>query len=1027
MGIPRIASLVVWFLIVPAAAWAQTSITGVVRDSSGAVLPGVTVEAASPALIEKVRSVVTDDKGVYRIVDLRPGPYTVNFTLPGFNTFRRTGIDLRAEFTATVDAELAVGALEETITVSGEAPLVDTRSARGQTQYAAETLQALPGTGRLSTLISVLPGAVLNNEGDRASGNLSDRSQTRFAIHGAPNAQPVIDGMNTEMAAANTGVFVWNSVTFQEVVAETSGIGADRDTGGIQLNMIPKDGGNVFSGTANIAYSGPDLQSNNINDKLIARGLNSSTRGLASIKKFLEAAGGLGGPIKQNKLWFYGAGRKSVTQQYAAGIYWNANKQPQSMLYTPDLSRPAASNDFYRDYSLRLTLQATDKHKVVVYGSFQHNCNCVYALFRPQGGPLVTPEAATEHEYEPAFNMTSTWTYPATNRMLLMFAGGANQITQQNLRGAGVDQNSIQITEQSLDLKYGAAYGPTAGGSSYSTLPRRQYHQQFSVTYVTGSHSLKTGLNIREVRTGNNAKYGHDLFMANRAILYTFNLQRPVSLQLLATPTHFEESANDIALYAQDQWTKGRMTFNLGLRYNDVDMSSPELVLPAGFFVGERRVPAAEHIPHWRNLSPRVGTAYDLFGNGKTAVKASLGRYPDIIRVSPANPVNQFSLTTNRTWNDTLFGVGDSRSGNFVPDCELLNPVANGECGAWSDQNFGRQRLSTRNAPDSLEGFNKQFSNWQASVAMQHQLREGLALNVGWFRTWYGNYLINNNEAIPASGYDTFCITAPKDSRLPGGGGNQICGLYDIKPAFFGRVDNLVTQSSNFGDGQKQVYSGVDLTLSGRFGEGGQFSGGLSVGRTVTDNCYANDNPSLTAPGSTLPGIFLNVPALPAGTLVPRTSAFCKVKPPWSSGTQLKFLAVYPLPWGLETSAIFQNSPGVPITASYVVTNQQVRDAIGRNLAACPSQAVTTCNATLRTELIPANTMFEPRLTQVDMRVSRLFRLPGTTRVRGSLDIYNIFNASSVLAMTPTYGAAWLNAAQVLSARLLRVSAQLDF
>ena len=1029
----RTTSFLLWaLLIVPVTAWAQSSLTGVVRDPSGAVLPGVTVEASSPALIEQVRSITTDAQGLYRIADLRPGPYTVTFTLPGFTTVRRTGIELRAEFTATVDVELQLGNVAETITVSGEAPLVDTRSARSQTQYAAETLESLPGNGRLSTLISVLPGAVLNNEGDRASGALSDRSQTRFAIHGAPNAQPVIDGMNTEMAASNTGVFVWNGVTFQEVVAETTGIGADRDTGGVQLNMIPKDGGNVFSGTANFAYTGPDLQSNNIGDDLIARGLNTSTQGLASIKKFVETAVGVGGPIKRNRLWFYGAARKSITQQYAAGIYWNKLKQPQSMLYEPDLSRPAASNDFYRDYSLRLTLQANERNKVVVGGSFQHNCNCVYALFRPQGGSLVTPEAATEHEYEPDFNVTSTWTAALTNQMLLTVAGGLNHITQQNKRGEGVDVNSIQITEQTLDLKYGAAYGATAGGSSYSTLPRRQYHQQVSLAYVTGTHSFKTGVNLREVRTGDNEKYGNDLFMANRAILYTFNNQRPVSLQLLATPTHFEETARDVALYAQDQWTIRRMTVNLGLRYNDVDMWSPELVSPAGFFVGERHIPAAKHIPHWRNLSPRFGAAYDLFGTGKTALKGSVGRYPDVVRVSPANPVSLYSLTTNRTWNDTLLGVGDPRSGNFVPDCELLNPVANGECGAWSDQNFGRPRQSTHNAPDSLEGFNKQFYNWQASVSFQHELTQGLALNVGYFRTWYGGYLAMNNQAVPANGYDSFCITAPKDSRLPDGGGNQICGLYDIKPQFFGRVDNLVTQASNFGDGQKQTYDGVDLTLSGRFAERGQFSGGLSMGRTVTDNCYVNDNPSLNALGptgtpSTAPAsVFLNVPALPATSSTPRNSEFCHVSPPWSSGTQLKFLVVYPLPWDLETSAIVQNSPGIPITASYVISNAQINSLIGRNLAACPSQTAA-CTATMRTELIPPNTMFEPRLTQVDLRVSRVFRLMGTSRLRGSLDIYNIFNASSVLSMTPTYGASWLNAAQVLSPRLLRIGAQFDF
>src|SRR6266550_1948542 len=950
----RIASFVVWSLVVvPFSAWAQSSVTGVVRDPSGAVLPGVTVEAASPALIEQVRSVVTDAQGLYRISDLRPGPYTVTFTLPGFTTVKRTGIELRAEFTATVDIEMQLGNVAETITVSGEAPLVDTRNARAQTQYQSETLEALPGNGRLSTLISVLPGAVLNNEGDRASGALSDRSQTRFAIHGAPNAQPVIDGMNTEMAASNTGVFVFNGVTFQEVVAETSGIGADRDTGGVQLNMIPKDGGNVFSGTGNIAYSGPDLQSHNINDTLIARGLNSSTQGLPSIKKFTEASGGVGGPIQKNKLWFFGAARKSVTQQYAAGIYWNALKQPESMLYQPDLNRPAHSNDFYRDYSLRLTLQATEKHKIVVSGSFQHNCNCLYALLRPQGGSLVTPEAATEHEYEPDFNLTSTWTYPVTNQMLITVAGGANHITQTNKRGEGVDVNSIQITEQSLDLKYGAAYGATAGGSSYSTLPRRQYHQQFAVTYVTGTHNLKTGVNLREVSTGDNRKYGSDLFMANRAILYTFNNQRPVSLQLLATPTHFEESALDAAIYVQDQWTSSRirrLTVNLGLRYNNVDMSSPALVSPAGFFVPERRIPAAQHIPHWQNLSPRLGAAYDLFGDGKTALKGSIGRYPDIIRVSPGNPANLFSLTTNRTWNDATFGVADPRSGNFIPDCDQLNPAGNGECGAWSDQNFGRPRLSTRNAPDALTGFNKQFNNWQAAVSFQHELTRGLALNVGYFRTWYGGYLATNNEAVPASGYDSYCITAPTDARLPRGGGNRICGLYDIKPELFGRVDNLVTQASNVG-GQTQIYNGMDLTLNGRFLQGGQFSGGASLGRTVTDNCYVNGNASLTAP------VFLNVPALPATSTVPRNSDICHVAPPWSSGTQVKFLAVYPLPWDLETSAIFQNSPGIPITASYVITNAQVREAIGRNLAACPSQAIATCTATVRTELIPPNTM----------------------------------------------------------------------
>ena len=375
------------------------------------------------------------------------------------------------------------------------------------------------------------------------------------------------------------------------------------------------------------------------------------------------------------------------------------------MLYEPDLSRPAHSNDFYRDYSLRLTLQATEKHKVVVGGSFQANCNCVYALFRPQGGPLVTPEAATEHAYEPAFNVTDDMDVPGHQPAALHGRGRreSHHADEPARRGRRRKQHPDHGTVAGPEVRRGVRRDGRrlvlfdACRAASTTSSSRS-------TYVTGSHSLKTGLNIRQVKTGNNDKYGADLFMANRAILYTFNNQRPVSLQLLATPHHFEESANDIAIYAQDQWTIRRLTLNLGLRYNDVDMSSPELVLAPGFFVGER-------LSRRRSTSRTGGISARVWARRTTCSATAGPRSRDrwaATRTSSACrrriPANQFSLTTNRTWNDTCFGAGDPRSGNFRPDCELLNPVANGECGPWSDQNFGRPRRSTRNAPDSLEG-----------------------------------------------------------------------------------------------------------------------------------------------------------------------------------------------------------------------------------------------------------------------------------------------------------------------------------
>ena len=366
------------FLLLPAAARAQSSITGVVRDSSAAVLPGVTVEAASPALIERVRSTVTDAQGRYRIVDLRPGTYTVSFTLTGFTTSRREGLELPAEFTATINADLAVGTLQETVTVSGEAPTVDLRTSRAQVQFAQETLQSLPGTGRLATLPAIIPGVTLRRESDRGVGGLSDRTQTAYSMHGAPEAQPVVDGVNHQVASLTSGVFVYNQINIQEVVVETSGVGADRDTGGMQLNMIPRDGGNVFSGLASFAYVGPSLETSNINDDLLARHLDPKRVG--SIKKFRDSAGALGGPISRDKLWFFGSFREGVTQQYAEGLYFNKLTQPQSLLYEPDLNRPVNSNDYSRDLSVRFTWQAAPKHKIVLTHSMQPNCNCRFNL-----------------------------------------------------------------------------------------------------------------------------------------------------------------------------------------------------------------------------------------------------------------------------------------------------------------------------------------------------------------------------------------------------------------------------------------------------------------------------------------------------------------------------------------------------------------------------------------------------------------------------------------------------------------------
>jgi hypothetical protein len=998
----RIARLVVvfGFVLLPAAAFAQSSITGVVRDASGGVLPGVTVEASSPALIEGSKSAVTDASGLFRVVDLRPGPYTVTFSLQGFNTLKREGIQLPAEFTATVNAEMSVGALQETVTVTGEAPIVDIRSSGAQMQVQRDTLEALPGTGRLALLNTLIPGASLTASTERSAGG-NDRTQTRFSVHGAPEAQPYVDGINQQIPGITIGVFVFSQLNIQEVTA-TSGGDAEADFGGTMLKMVPRDGGNQYSGLSQFAYSGSALEAGNINDDLLARHLDPNRVG--SLKKYRESGVAIGGPIKQSKIWFYVSAREGVNELFVNGVQWNKLQQPASYQYQPDFGKTINTDDYTRDLTGRLTWQVSPKDKIVLATSHQPNCNCLFNILTT--GTRVTPEASGEHHYDPNYTASLSWTRPVTNRLLLEGGEATQNNNQDDTRIKGWNNpNLFRITDQALNLTY--------GNVATRTLPRRQNQGRFAVSYVTGTHQFKTGVNYRHTTIGNIDKLGADTDMHGTAVNYRFNNGVPNQLTLLDAPWNFQETTKDLALFAQDQWTISRLTLNLGARYNHATGETPLQVLGAGKYVPERRFQPLKKIPNYQNLSPRLGVAYDLFGTGKTALKASLGHYPDIIRTASGNPANNLTRTTTRTWNDSQFDTGDPRTRNFVPDCDLRNPLPNGECGPWSDLTFG-QLVGARYADGVLSGWNRQYANWQGSVSVQHELRPGFGVSAGYFRTWYvgdaggsgipgaeTTLTVTDNLKVTPKDFDEFCITAPTNPDLPNSG-QQLCGLFDVKPALFGQSDNVIKSAEDFGRRKTRVYNGVDLTTNARFGKGGQVSGGVSIGRTVTDNCVVVDTPQDARPD------------------------FCRTARPWGAATDVKFLVVYPLPYDIQTSAVYQNTAGIPITASYVVSNAAIAPSLHRNLSDCAIGAAT-CNANRTIALIPDNSLFEPRAQQLDLRFTRTFRFGGTRRLRPSLDIYNLFNAATVLAMNTTYGTSWKDVTQILNGRQLRFAAQFDF
>jgi hypothetical protein len=397
-----------------------------------------------------------------------------------------------------------------------------------------------------------------------------------------------------------------------------------------------------------------------------------------------------------------------------------------------------------------------------------------------------------------------------------------------------------------------------------------------------------------------------------------------------------------------------------------------------------------------------------VFGNGKTAGKVSVGRYVAAQATGLAqavNPANAMVSSVTRTWNDS--------NGNYVPDCDLRNPLTNGECGTLNNLAFGTVVVNTQYASNVLNGFGVRPYTWQSSVSLQQELRPNLAVNVGYFRTTYGNFQVTDNLLTTAADFNPYCITAPADSRLPGGGGNQICGLADVAPAKFGRVNQLVRQAADVGS-ISQTFNGIDISMNTRFGKGGLFSGGVSTGTMVYDNCNALMDVS---PGAGP----LGTPAAWIGN-----TNYCRQTLGWAAQTQLKFKGVYPVPfWALMASATFQSLPGIPDIGNYVATNGQVAPSLGRNLSACGAAITCTATNTVNNLFVP-NSILEGRLNQVDARLSKSFHV-GHGRIQPTFDLYNVFNASTITQVNTTYGQTWLTPRGVLPGRLFKLGVQIDF
>jgi hypothetical protein len=972
MGHAAAVLLIAILVMLPSSALAQTTgIAGRVTDSSGAVIPGVTVEASSPVLIERTRSVVSDGEGLYAIVDVRPGTYSVTFTLAGFATIRRDDVQIASGFTATVNAEMMVGAVEETITVTGATPTVDLRNTAQRQVISEEVMEAIPVKRNYVGIGQTIPGTIPTTP-NRASGqDVGGLAGERgfLSYHGTNEMSPELEGMSWLIDGTSQGYTI-NPAEVQEFNYQLSGHTAESPYGGIRINVVPKDGGNRFSGFLYADFTNDDLQSDNLNDELRAQGLNSANKVRESIDRYAS----LGGPLKRDRLWFFASGRYLTDSYTIAGLFYP--KDPLAFRYEDDPARPAFDDQWISTASGRLTWQVTPKHKLSAYLATQPYCQCHQFI-----GFNLAPEAAIYQTVQTNQMFTAAWKAPLTNRLLFE----ASMMRAHRIFHSGEQPGLGEDVTSVIDLDTGRTFrsgGPT-GGSGYIHGDVIAPTYKAGMVYVTGSHSIKVGVDF-------NRAYNETGTWVHNGLTYSLRSGTTTQITLYNTPRVATMESNEVAIYGQEQWHIGRLTANLGLRFQSSSFDIPEQHLNAGPFVPERDYPAVSGVPDWNDFSPRLGIVYDLLGDGKTAIKATANHY--ILRTASViagqmNPVNRDVLSATRSWTNDA-------NRDYLPQESELGPLSNNQFGMPNT-------LATTLDPELVTGRGVRGYNWEFTIGVQRELVDNVSVNVAYFRRIFGNFTVTDNLAVAPENYDPYCLAVPADPRLPDGGGNELCGLYDLSRTSFGRVNNFVTFADSFGK-QTDHFDGIDATVTARLPHRIFLTGGIGSG-SMTGN---------------------NLPNVQSGTLnstsrcfvvdSPQQLLFCDQPIPWQ--TQYKLLGTAGLPWNFDASVTFQSNPGPAVAARWTVTSDQVRGSLGRDLSA----GVATV------DLYQPGTEFGERMYQLDVKLSRRFTF-GHVTVKPEVSVFNLLNNNTPLLYNPTYGPSWRVPTYILPARLVKFAGDISF
>ncbi len=1026
----------------PALASAQTStISGTVRDASGGVLPGVTVEASSPALIEKTRTVVTSGSGSYSILALRPGLYTVKFELPGFTTVIREGIELTSDFTATINVDLKVGALEETLTVTGESPIVDTQSITQRVVMTAEVREALPTGRNIQAVGIMIPGTTLAVGGGGAlsrdvggSGNLQ---QSPLQYRGSGDTVQTIEGIrlnNLCAQGAYSGVY-WNDASFEEFSYVTGADSAEMGQGGMRVNMVPKDGGNSFRGMFIGNWADESFASDNCGSP--SRGVpctrsnlsgsktfnpNNSLSNVDVIQNIWDTNAQIGGPIMRDRLWFNYTFRHLGSTKTKTDAYADLNPSP--FIYEPDFSSPGVDDGHIVSNAARVSWQISTKDKLSVYHDNQRKYRNHWGI-----AATIPPEAAGVQVTPTSFAHVTKFTRTHTNNLLLEGGFGLYNQEYTELYQPSVVGHDNKVWDEDA-IRNSRVYNVVDSSNNRQANAWPNPADHFSVlrtfmgaaSYVVGSHSFRGGMNWT------NGDWRLLTMWTGDMQPITYNNGRPVSAQLRLPSDRNNGVDRDLGIYLQDRWSMGRVTLNMGIRYDQfIGETRESIVKPSRHGAGATFGDCPDgkwdpgelctgEVQNWKDISPRVGFAMDVFGNGRTALKASFARYvagQAIAFANQVNPIGALTASDTRPWTDV--------DGNGLPLDNAGNIQFNELAPSASTPTFGRLTVpTTQYSPDLLRGWGKRGYNNEITVAAQHQLADRVSVNGGYYRRTFGNATFTDDLRYDANSYDSFCITAPTDPDLPGGGGYQVCGVQDLKPSVFAQnlpANSLIRFSDDFG-GETNMYQGFDVNLESRFRNGAFLKAGMAATSRTFDNC------NLLAAGLDA----VNTAGSFTGTeIYPDGRRACHRE--YAYRPDVKMSGSYTLPWDVQLAGTFQFSRGIQTggagpsqLANWTVVNAVANPQIGRNWTGVASRIVGL--------MAEGEDYGKHNLNQLDLKLAKRFSM-GRARVRFDFDLYNVFNSSWPYTVSNTYSntaaSSWQRPTNVLQNRFFKLGTHLSF